>query len=61
MITAGTRQDLQSEFKSRNRLCVFWQPLTIYLKSVSLKKFLEAIGMTGIVAHVGRRHLGDVE
>lgn len=42
-------------------MCVFWQPLTIHLKSVGLKKFLVAIGVTGIVAHVGRCHLGDVQ
>lgn len=54
----------QSDFKSGNRHCVysvFWQPLTVHLKSVGLKKFLVAIGMTGIVAHVGRSHLGDVQ
>lgn len=35
--------------------------LTIDLKSVGLKQFLVAIGMTGVVAHVGRSHLGDVQ
>lgn len=35
--------------------------LTVHLKSVGLKKFLVAIGVTGVVAHVGRRHLGDVQ
>lgn len=39
----------------------FRQFLTIHLKSVGLKKFLVAIGMTGVVGHVGRGHLGDIQ
>lgn len=37
------------------------QPLTVHLQSVGLKKFLVAISMTGIIAHVSRGHLGDVQ
>lgn len=40
---------------------MFPDPLTIHLKSVGLIKFLVAVGMTGIVAHVGRGHFGDVQ
>lgn len=37
------------------------QPLTVHLQSVGLKKFLVAISVTGIIAHVSRGHLGDVQ
>lgn len=37
------------------------QPLTVHLKSVGLEKFLIAVCVTGVVAHVGRCHLGDVQ
>lgn len=37
------------------------QRLTVHLQSVRLKKFLVAISMTGIIAHVSRGHLGDVQ
>lgn len=39
----------------------FSQLLTVHLKSVRLKELLIAVGVTGVVAHVGRRHLGDVQ
>lgn len=39
----------------------FSQPLTVHLKSVRLKELLVAVSVTGVVAHVGRRHLGDVQ
>lgn len=39
----------------------FWQPLTVHLKSVRLEELLVAVSVTGVVAHVGRRHLGDVQ
>lgn len=41
-------------------MCI-WKHLTIHLESVGLKQFLVTIGMTGIVAHVGCGHLGDVQ
>lgn len=37
------------------------QPLTVHLKSVRLKELLVAVSVAGVVAHVGRRHLGDVQ
>lgn len=37
------------------------KPLTIHLESVGLKQFLVTVGMAGVVAHVGRGHLGDVQ
>lgn len=35
--------------------------LTVHLKRVGLEKLLVAVGMTGVVAHVCRGHLGDVQ
>lgn len=37
------------------------RPLTVHLKGVRLKELLIAVSMTGVVAHVGGRHLGDVQ
>lgn len=40
---------------------LFSQPLTVHLKSVGLEKFLVAVCVTGVVAHVGCCHLGNVQ
>lgn len=45
----------------RQRMVTLSQPLTVHLKSVRLKELLVAVSVAGVVAHVGRRHLGDVQ
>lgn len=37
------------------------RPLTVHLKGVRLKELLVAVGVTGVVPHVGGGHLGDVQ
>lgn len=37
------------------------RPLTVHLEGVRLKELLIAVGVTGVVTHVGGCHLGDVQ
>lgn len=56
-----TEQTFVPAGRNRRRESRFSQPLTVHLKSVGLEKFLVAVCVTGVVAHVGRCHLGDVQ
>jgi len=59
-VTSTLQPLLRTLFQQKSDKCVYEAP-TIHLKNVGLKQFLISISMTGVVAHVGCGHLGDVQ